>query len=457
MAFIFNPNPSEGDKQTNPDTGVEYIYSGGAWRALGPKIEDEFDTLDERYVNKVDGYFEIMSPSLGLLGGPEATGSNLFLANNGFIRWGYGEFETAGEYGGYIFMRDDTTFEIGTYKDVDLKINATNPEFVNSPIVPTPSLDEQAANKYYVDNQIGSLPSADDLDKYVKLQGTQYLEKNHWKVIQKNQEDNNRTFIDIYDGEMKLYNVADPTDGNDAWAANKGYVDDVAAEYLPLAGGNLTGNVETTGTFTIDHGTGGPKERKFLIKGETADGIDGDLFYSYKNDDGSLDAVNYKGKMTVDTNIVTKKYVDDKVASSGGGVPVGSIMIWMNSTAPDGWFKLQGGSFSTTTYPLLHAYLQSTEGYTNGRLPNWSGHYPGEYGDHMVNNLGSKVEARTGQPAGGAPRSSNSIPNGTTRTFTATGNTNAYSAGASKVTINENWDNTTRPKTVVVHYIIKHD
>jgi len=53
MAFIFVPNGdggfTEGDKQTNPDTGVEYIYDSGAWRALGPKIEDEFDTLDERY------------------------------------------------------------------------------------------------------------------------------------------------------------------------------------------------------------------------------------------------------------------------------------------------------------------------------------------------------------------------------------------------------------------------
>ena len=53
MAFIFVPNAdgsfTEGDKQTNPDTGVEYIYDSGAWRALGPKIEDEFDTLDERY------------------------------------------------------------------------------------------------------------------------------------------------------------------------------------------------------------------------------------------------------------------------------------------------------------------------------------------------------------------------------------------------------------------------
>ena len=76
---------------------------------------------------------------------------------------------------------------------------------------------------------------------------------------------------------------------------------------------------------------------------------------------------------------------------------------------------------------------------------------------HLTHNLGSKQGYKTGQPSSGAPRSSNNIPNGATRTFAATGNTNAYSAGASKVTIDENWDNTTRPKTVVVHYIIKHD
>ena len=68
MAFIFNPNPSEGDKQTNPDTGVEYIYSDGAWRALGAKIEDEFDTLDARYI-KLDGttivsdYYRLRGPN----------------------------------------------------------------------------------------------------------------------------------------------------------------------------------------------------------------------------------------------------------------------------------------------------------------------------------------------------------------------------------------------------------
>jgi hypothetical protein len=58
MAFIFVPNADgsfdEGDRQTNLDTGVEYVFTDGAWRPLGPKIEDQFPELDERYVN-IDG------------------------------------------------------------------------------------------------------------------------------------------------------------------------------------------------------------------------------------------------------------------------------------------------------------------------------------------------------------------------------------------------------------------
>ena len=56
MAFQFVPNADgsfdEGMKQTNTETGVEYIFTGGAWRPLGPAISDSFDELDERYVNK---------------------------------------------------------------------------------------------------------------------------------------------------------------------------------------------------------------------------------------------------------------------------------------------------------------------------------------------------------------------------------------------------------------------
>ena len=58
MAFQFVPNAEgkfeEGMRQTNPETGIEYIFVEGAWRPLGPKIEDEFEKLDERYVN-IDG------------------------------------------------------------------------------------------------------------------------------------------------------------------------------------------------------------------------------------------------------------------------------------------------------------------------------------------------------------------------------------------------------------------
>ena len=55
------------------------------------------DDQDKKQVSKTGNDFQIMEPSLGLLGGPEATGSNLYLANNGFIRWGSGDFYTDGE------------------------------------------------------------------------------------------------------------------------------------------------------------------------------------------------------------------------------------------------------------------------------------------------------------------------------------------------------------------------
>jgi len=174
-----------------------------------------------------------------------------------------------------------------------------------------------------------------------------------------------------------------------------------------------------------------------------------------------------------DTHAANQRYVDNGVAEAKtytdqqiaaipeptvSSVPVGSIVIWINSTAPAGWFKLQGGTFDVDANPRLHAYLQTTEGYTSGRLPNWGGHYPGEYGDHLTGGkLGVKKTQQTAKPAAGTPKSSRQFPDGTTRTFTATGNTNAYSAGARQVEIDTNWDSVTRPKTVVVHYIIKGD
>ena len=156
---------------------------------------------------------------------------------------------------------------------------------------------------------------------------------------------------------------------------------------------------------------------------------------------------------TNDHMAASKGYVD----AQGGGIPAGCIMIWMNSDAPAGWFKLQGGSFDTAANPNLHAYLQGTTGYVAGTLPDWSGRYPGNYGDHINNPLGSKQNQKTAMPSGGAPYHPNSIPNGNTRTFNGSGGTNAYSDGIARPAITEGWDDVTRPKTVAVHFIIKHD
>ena len=58
MAFQFVPPFEEGDKQTNNETGVEYIFTDGAWRPLGQKIENQLDDLDERYVQKAGDTME---------------------------------------------------------------------------------------------------------------------------------------------------------------------------------------------------------------------------------------------------------------------------------------------------------------------------------------------------------------------------------------------------------------
>ena len=250
--------------------------------------------------------------------------------------------------------------------------------------------NDETASKEYVDAQDALLQ--EQIDDRVKKSGIQVLDKTKWRLQQPDAGNTNRNFIEIDNSNMKLFHVQDPTDGSDAWAANKGYVDS-----------------------------------------KVATSVEG---------------------------LATEQYVDEAVAAipaPTGGVPVGSIMIWMNSSAPAGWFKLQGGSFDVNQYPQLHAYLQNTAGYSSGRLPSWGGHYPGEYGDHLNQSLGSKQGYKTGKPQAGAPRSSASIPNGNTRGFNGAGGTNAYSDGKGKVSIDENWDTVTRPKTVVVHYIIKHD
>jgi len=106
-------------------------------------------------------------------------------------------------------------------------------------------------------------------------------------------------------------------------------------------------------------------------------------------------------------------------------------------------------------YPKLHSYLQGTAGYTSGRLPNWAGRYPVEYGGHAGNPLGTFLDPLTAAPK--TPfKTAIAVPDGGTRGFSSAGSKNAYSDSRSKIAI-AGGDSTTRPLSVVVHYVIKHD
>ena len=70
----------------------------------------------------------------------------------------------------------------------------------------------------------------DELTMFLTKSGTQILEKAKWKLQQPDAGNTGRNFIEIENSKMKLFHVQDPTDGSDAWAANKGYVDTKVAD-----------------------------------------------------------------------------------------------------------------------------------------------------------------------------------------------------------------------------------
>ena len=100
--------------------------------------------------------------------------------------------------------------------------------------------------------------------------------------------------------------------------------------------------IKNVSTFELKHQ--GSAGKKFIIQGETANGDDDeDFFYSYKNNGGTLDAINYTGKMDSDTNLVNKKYVDDAVGGAGGFNPGDRVAVsGGNSSAQNGGFYYSG-------------------------------------------------------------------------------------------------------------------
>jgi hypothetical protein len=215
MAFQFVPPFEEGDKQTNPETKVEYIFTDGAWRPLGPSIEDEFDTLDDRYI-KLQGTTDLSN--YYRLRGPNTAGT------------GTSTFQVIDE---------------GQQKLYNIK-------------TPTSSDTGWVANVQYVNNEIAALNSA----------SVEYVD-----------------------------NAIEALD-----SASIEYVNDTVSDYLPLTGGDLTGDILINdAVLNIDR----PSGRAVAIK---KDGVANLQFWA----DGA--ATTTKTTFAND-NFVTKLYVDTKVDS----------------------------------------------------------------------------------------------------------------------------------------------
>ena len=179
MAFQFVPNADgsfdEGMKQTNTETGVEYIFTGGAWRPLGPAISDSFDELDERYVNKsgdtMDGHLEITDGRNLLFSKTNGTKqfdirtnvneadyyTNIFAYNGGGMRFRVSQDEATGTYDTLISCNTVTHVVDGTTYETQLSLNN----------VRNPVYKHHAANKWYVDNALENI----DLSAYLPLTG----------------------------------------------------------------------------------------------------------------------------------------------------------------------------------------------------------------------------------------------------------------------------------------------
>ena len=165
MAFVFVPNADgnfdEGMRQTNPDTGVEYIFTDGAWRPLGPKIEDQFDELDQRYLPLSGGtltdllYFDRGTEGVNMLIHPNAndTSSSIYALNSGAIRFRTSRTEN-------LITGSNTHIVIGRTDTLDPQTNIYHLAY--------PQDGHWAANKTYVDEQVGNIQLDGD---YLPLTG----------------------------------------------------------------------------------------------------------------------------------------------------------------------------------------------------------------------------------------------------------------------------------------------
>ena len=172
MAFQFVPNAdgsfTEGDKQTNPESGVEYMFHDGAWRPLGPEYNEEIQDFDDRYLKlsggDLTGALRINDSGAALTFKKDSS-DNQFQINPNGNSADYWTNVYGFNSGGVRFRvtKDNTTNSYGTCISIgvqDLTLGGTtHPWTTQVNFLRTPTNDHHAANKKYVDDKSSTITS----------------------------------------------------------------------------------------------------------------------------------------------------------------------------------------------------------------------------------------------------------------------------------------------------------
>lgn len=199
--------------------------------------------------------------------------------------------------------------------------------------VRTPTSDNEAANKQYVDTQLSTKLTQEVADtRYLQLGGGTINgtlkfnngmgEENYASIY----SDKSAMFIDIPGGEVYIGSAG----RSDDIVVTRGYIDDVLSGYLPLSGGTLTGDIH--------------------IKSNASD-EESDYAWIY-NEKGTLTLESASGYVDLhvktpiyDDQPANKAYVDSHpVYHAGTSAPSNTNLLWIDTNATTGGLKYYNGS-----------------------------------------------------------------------------------------------------------------
>jgi microcystin-dependent protein len=134
--------------------------------------------------------------------------------------------------------------------------------------------------------------------------------------------------------------------------------------------------------------------------------------------------------------------------------PIGAVLAYAGSTAPDGWFECDGTTFNATTYPVLNTVLGGNT------KPDLRGQFVRGWDHGKGTDAGRTI--RSAQTDGVGPHNHTSPISQPTPNYTGGSPNKPYTAGGSLQTSNGSDGTTptiaeTRPKNIALMYIIRHD